>query len=65
MLVALHAFCLQTGLPMTGLAVAGAQWRLKPEDRRVLQVSTLSIAQSHAVRGRSVTWESYGVTIGG
>jgi hypothetical protein len=32
-----HA-CMQTGLPMTGLAVAGAQWRLKPEDRHVLQV---------------------------
>ena len=26
----------QTGLPMTALSVVGAQWRLKPEDRRVL-----------------------------
>mmetsp|Transcript_8693 Transcript_8693/g.15023 ORF Transcript_8693/g.15023 Transcript_8693/m.15023 type:complete len:240 (+) Transcript_8693:75-794(+) len=27
----------QTGVPMTGLAVVGAQWRLKPEDRALLQ----------------------------
>eukprot|EP00798_Chlamydomonas_sp_ICE-L_P024454 gene24453-10054_t len=27
----------QTGMPMTGLAVAGAQWKLKSEDRDLLQ----------------------------
>lgn len=27
---------MQTGVPMTGLAVAGAQFRLKPEDRALL-----------------------------
>jgi hypothetical protein len=27
---------LQTGLPMTGLAVLAGEWRLKPEDRAVL-----------------------------
>ena len=26
----------QTGLPMTALSVVGAQWRLKPQDRRLL-----------------------------
>ena len=28
---------LQTGMPMTGLAAVGAQYRLKPEERAVLQ----------------------------
>ncbi|KAK9865652.1 hypothetical protein WJX84_009450 [Apatococcus fuscideae] len=31
----------QTGLPMTGLAVAGAQWRLKPDQRQRLMSELL------------------------
>lgn len=30
------ALLLQTGMPMTGLAVLAGEWRLKPADRRVL-----------------------------
>ena len=28
--------CVQTGVPMTALSVVGAQWRLRPQDRRLL-----------------------------
>lgn len=28
--------CLQTGLPMTGLAVLAGEWRLNSEDRALL-----------------------------
>ncbi len=31
----------QTGLPMTGLAVAGAQWRMKPDQRQRLMTDLL------------------------
>ena len=53
---------LQTGVPMTGLAVLGAQVRLSSEERRVLQSIYLPWAWRAGCRARdlvSVYYEEY------
>ncbi len=41
---------LQTGMPMTGLAVVGAQYRLSTEDRRLLQAQYIPWAYRAGAR---------------
>ncbi|KAJ9519962.1 hypothetical protein QJQ45_014689 [Haematococcus lacustris] len=44
----------QTGVPMTGLAVLGAQYRLKPADRQLLQETFLPWAVRAGTRSRDL-----------
>ncbi|KAL6750485.1 ubiquinone biosynthesis protein [Haematococcus lacustris] len=44
----------QTGVPMTGLAVLGAQYRLKPADRQLLQETFMPWAVRAGTRSRDL-----------
>ena len=50
---------LQTGVPMTGLAVMGAQWRLSPEERRQLHRVYLPWAWRAGCRARDLVSVHY------